>query len=541
MEEKMMKKKVLSAILVAAMTVSMVACGSGDSGSSEAGSTGTSGNGSTGTSDDGSASSGTYQLDKITMVVNGTLTATVDNGQEAFEQQWEEAVGIDLEIQQLDHSGYADAVGRMFASGEYPDVMIMSADMYAQYATTGILWDMTEAYENAEFQSRMEYPEVNESLYKNGKLYGFAPAYGNGCVTYLKKAWLDELGIDASTITTFDDYYNMLLAEKALHPDNYGVIAAGYISDEAPYTNYLPEFWQDAYPALLQDDNGTWYDGFQTDATKAAIERIAKGVADGVIDPTTLTNGTKDAREKWFSNNQDGSSLAFTYWAGSWYQTLTDNLIKNEVDSELVELAPIAEVGAYINREAPVWVIIDDQDGDDSREQAIFDAFIETMLDGGLVQTLWTYGAEGVHWSTAASDGFTINAGTENEKVYGPYEEGTFYLLPSPSDENTVWKKNAMDPALVICPLVGDYASYTDISSLAAEGNAFFTSHMKDAPTSPSSEVYTNYAGDIQTARKECIASVVNDGVSVDDAMQTYIDTVGYMVDESLADLNSAE
>jgi multiple sugar transport system substrate-binding protein/putative aldouronate transport system substrate-binding protein len=473
------------------------------------------------------------------MVVNGTLTATIDNGQEAFEEQWEAATGVDLEIQQLDHSGYADAVGRLFASGDYPDVMIMSADQYAQYATTGILWDMTEAYENAEFQSRMEYPEVNASLYKDGKLYGFAPAYGNGCVTYVKKAWLDELGIDASTIKTFDDYYNMLLAEKELHPENYGVIAAGYISDEAPYVNYLPEFWQDAYPALLQDDDGVWYDGFQTDATKAAIERIAKGVADGVIDPTTLTNGTKDAREKWFSNNQEGSSLCFTYWAGSWYQTLTDNLVNNEVDSELVELEPIEEVGAYINREAPVWVIIDDQDGDDSREQAIFDTFIATMLDGGEIQTLWTYGAEGVHWSVSADDGFTTNAGTDNEKVYGPYEEGTFHLLPSPSDENTVWKKNAMDPALVICPLVGDYASYTDISSLAAEGNAFFTSHMKDAPTSPSSEVYTNYAGDIQTARKECIAAVVNDGVSVDDAMQTYIDTVGYMVDESLADLNA--
>ena len=59
------------------------------------------------------------------------------------------------------------------------------------------------------------------------------------------------------------------------------------------------------------------------------------------------------------------------YWAGSWYQTLTDNLIKNNVDENLVELAPIAEVGAYLNREAPVWVIIDDGDGDNSREQAI--------------------------------------------------------------------------------------------------------------------------------------------------------------------------
>lgn len=534
-----MRKKALSTVLATVMAASLCACGGADTTPEDNGGSTTNNGGST-TNNGGSTTNtpSEYKLDKITMVVNGTLTATVESGQQEFEKQWEEAVGVDLEIKQLDHSGYADAVGRLFASGDMPDVMIMSADQYAQYATTGILWDMTDAYANAEFQSRMQYAAVNEGLKRGGKLYGFAPAYGNGCVTYVKKAWLDEMGINADDIKTFDDYYNMLLKEKQLHPNNYGVIAAGYISAEAPYTNYLPEFWQDAYPALLQDANGTWYDGFQTDATKKAIERIAKGVADGVIDPTTLTNGTKDAREKWFSNNQDGSALAFTYWAGSWYQTLTDNLSKNEVDSELVELAPIAEVGAYINREAPVWVIIDDQDGDNAREQAIFDKFIATMLDGGRVQTLWTYGAEDVHWSTKAEE-FTTNADNPDKAKTYTYEEGKFHLKQSPNDENTLWKKNAMDPALVICPLVGDYAGYVSISSLAAEGNAFFTSHMKDAPVSPASEVYTNYAGDIQTAKEVCIASVVNEGVSVDDAMAKYVATVGSMVQESLDDLNS--
>ena len=527
-----MKKKLVSSLLIAAMAVStFAACGdsSADSAATDSAAT------DAGTSDAAAESTGDYQLDKITMVVNGTLTATLDNGQAEFEKQWEDAVGVDLEIQQLDHSGYNDAVGRLFASGDYPDVMIMSADMYAQYATTGILWDMTSAYENSDFYSRIEYPEVNENLKKDGKLYGFAPAYGNGCVTYIKQSWLDEAGIDASTVTDFDSYYDMLKAFST--NGKYGVIAAGYISDEAPYTNYLPEFWQDAYPNILQGDDGVWYDGFQTQETKDAIVRIAQGVKDGVIDPTTLTNSTKDARESWFSNDQSSSAGCFTYWAGTWYQTLTDNLIKNEVDSDLVELAPIAEVGAYINREAPVWVIIDDMDGDDSREQAIFDKFIETMMDGGKVQMLWEYGAEGTHWSTAA-DEFTLNAGTDKEETK-TYAEGEFHCLPSPNDPNTQWKKNAMDPALVICPLEGEYANYVDASTLAAEGNEFFTSHMKDAPISPSSEAYTNYAGNIQDAKKVCIASVVNEGVDIETAMQTYIDTVGYMVDEALAELNA--
>ncbi|HIW80157.1 MAG TPA: ABC transporter substrate-binding protein [Candidatus Acetatifactor stercoripullorum] len=550
-----MKRKVLSVLLASAMVVSLAACGgeeastSGES-SSVSSAAGTEAAGTEAAGTEAAEEGSGYVLETLNMVVNGTLTATVDAGQAEFEAQWEEAVGeaighpIDLQIQQLDHSGYVDAVGRLFAGGDYPDVIIMSADMFKQYAPTGLLWDMAEAYENADFQSHLILPAINENLKDaEGHLYGFAPTYGNGCVTYVKKAWLDAVGIDASTIKTYDDYYNMLLAFHNGDPDGngvtgdtYGVVAAGFMGNEAPWVNYLPEFWQDAYPALLQDESGVWYDGFQTEETKAALLRLRQAYVDGAIDPETLTASTKIAREKWFSNDQTGSSGVFTYWAGSWYQTLTDNLIKNEVDSELVQLAPIEEVGAYLNREAPVWCIIDDGDGDDSREQAIFDAFIETMMDGGTVQTLWTYGAEDVHWSTKAET-FTTNPGTENEKVY-EYADGEFHLKQSPNDPNSVWKKNHLDPALVVCSLDNGFA---DQSDLASEGNKFFTENCVDAPMSPASETYTNESGTIYDAKLAAITSVVVEGGDVEAAMQTYVDTVGSIIDQCLTELNTAE
>lgn len=173
--------------------------------------------------------------------------------------------------------------------------------------------------------------------------------------------------------------------------DTYGVVAAGFIGTEAPWINYLPEFWQGAYPSLYQKEDGTWVDGFQEDATKEALLRMQQAYNDGAIDPESLTASTKIAREKWFSNDQMGSSGVFTYWAGTWYRTLTDNLIKNEVNEELVQLPPIQEIkdtlGGYLNREAPVWVIIDQ--GDPVHNQAVFDALLDTMLDGDTVQTLW--------------------------------------------------------------------------------------------------------------------------------------------------------
>ena len=58
------------------------------------------------------------------------------------------------------------------------------------------------------------------------------------------------------------DYLNLLVKFHEEDPDGngvagdtYGVVAAGFLGNEAPYINYLPEFWQDAYPAILQGED----------------------------------------------------------------------------------------------------------------------------------------------------------------------------------------------------------------------------------------------------------------------------------------------
>ncbi|MCM1113471.1 MAG: hypothetical protein NC399_09480 [Muribaculum sp.] len=545
-----MKKKVLALLLASTMVVSLAACGNKEGSEPSTPATDSSAEGSSSTQQ---ADPEPYNLENLKIVANGTLNLDYGQGLEEFQDQLAAGIGehighdITVEITKIDHSGYTDAVGRLFAAQDYPDVMIMSADMFKQYAPTGLLWDMADAYENSDtIQSHMGMPAINENLKdSSGALYGFAPTYGNGCVTYVKKAWMDAVGVTEADVTDWAGYYDMLLKFHNEDPDGngttgdtYGVIAAGYMGNEAPWINYMPEFWQDAYPAFLQDENGVWYDGFQTDATKAALARLAQGHADGAIDPQTLTATTKIAREAWFSNDQKGSSGAFTYWAGNWYQTLTNNLVKNEVNADLVEIKPIKEitdtVGGYLNREAPVWVIIDQ--GDEARNQAVFEAFVETMLDGDTVQTLWTYGPEGITWSMAADDGFTTNPGTDKEKVYGPYSEGEFHLLQAPGDANSVYSKNHIDPALVVAPLTNGLNAVTD---LAQTGNVFFTENCVDAPASPASDTWTEKAGDIYTAKLEVISAVVINGQDIETAIQDkYLSVVGADIETILGELN---
>ena len=205
--------------------------------------------------------------EKITIFVDGTVF-TESNAQDKFIERWEELSGIELEIIQPDHDAYYDVLQQQIASGEWPDVMILSSTYYAAYASEGVLWDMTDAWENSATKNsgRFTGDDVIEGLKIGGRLYGFADARGGGCVTYVKKAWLDAVGMEAPT--TWDEYAAMCDAFVNQDPDGdgakdtYALTAAGFIGVEAPFVNYLPEFYQDAYPSFYQNEEGVWVDGF---------------------------------------------------------------------------------------------------------------------------------------------------------------------------------------------------------------------------------------------------------------------------------------
>lgn len=547
-----MKKKVLSVLLATAMVASMAACGGNDAPAASSGAPDSSSEASS------VAEEVTYDLKQIKIMVDGTLNLTEETGLADFEKAWEEAVGgdVDLVINKPDHSSYSEALSLALAGEDKPDVVLMPAAMYSQYASFGtVLWDMTDAYENADFQSALNAKAVvNDGNYVNGRLYGMSPTAGNGCVTYVKQAWLDNLGISVDDIKTYDDFYNMLVRFSTEDPDGngvngdtYGVIAPGLISAEAPWTNYIPEFWQNAYPALMQDENLTWVDGFQSEETKAALERLQTAYQAGVIDPdtTAFAGDTKKAREKWFGNDQSGTAGCFAYWAGTWRQTLTDNLAKNGVETEVAQLNKIAEMDGFLDRKAPVWVIMNDtslsEEENNARCKAIFDKFFETMLDGGDVQILWTYGVKGLHWDNKAETVVVAPDDPEKRKET-TYEEGKFHMLPGITDNTSLYKKNHIDNILAIRDLPSEYA-VSAASDLATASSAAFYANAISAPNLPSSVTYAVQSSVITDAVNVAVNEIVRSdkpfAEAYEAAMATYHSSADATLEAVLAELNA--
>ena len=79
-----------------------------------------------------------------------STVVTETNGAAAFYEQLKTATGLDFQWTRPDHSGYYDAVANAFNSDEtMPDVVLLSSDYYALYASNGFLWNMTDAWNSS--------------------------------------------------------------------------------------------------------------------------------------------------------------------------------------------------------------------------------------------------------------------------------------------------------------------------------------------------------------------------------------------------------
>ena len=468
----------------------------------------------------------------FTVMVDGTVPRMEEWG-DKFDEQLKELTSLDFTVTRPDHNSYYDAVANsMLDASAMPDVIILSSDYLALYASQGLLWDMTDAWNNSATKASgrliADAEKIMQANYVRGvdgekALYGFVPTRGNGCCTYVKEAWATAAGYtkaDLQKQMSYDEFYTMLKKMKEAKGVDYVISAPGFYSKEAPYTNYLPEFYQNAQFTFYYDQaQGKYVDGFSAKEMKDALQRIQNAVKDGLINKESSTKTTATARNDFKSTDPKTESGVFTYWAGQWAETLRGYLKGVGLDDSIVPILPVKELGKYAERLSPSWCITSHA-AETGKAEGIFKYFLDKMLDGGDIQTLWEYGPKGYY--------------------YNVKDDGSFEFLPKKSDPKAKYSKAHLDCNLVLAGygdgkkdpgMAAQPANVTECSEMF-----FKNSQLVDSPAM--TEEVGKLIGDINTQRYTVVDKVARGEWSVDEGMKQYTDTVGSKVEAALKSLN---
>lgn len=428
---------------------------------------------------------------------------TQENGLDQFCAEYEKQTGIKLTIEKPDHAKYYEKVTLSFASEEPNDIIEMGSTYYPELASSGALWDMTEAWARSTSNCKNIVDEdYVDALRINGKLFGFPMAAGNGTITYVRQDWLDEAGLDAPK--NYDEFIEMLRAFKSRGNGAIPITAAGLLNTETPYDIYLREFYQDAIPDFYLDEaSGQYVDGFAQPAMRGAIERLAAAYQEGLIDAEIVTNKTSTCRDKL------GSGLvgAFNYWAGMWSLKLQRTM--NE--GQLAAIPPIEEANGYTER-VPTAMAMSVYAPE---KAAVFEHFLMYSHDGGEGQMLFTHGVKDLH--------YTQNA------------DGSCTALPYLTDPDNKVEKSIYAPELTITEWNDPIALDPMVSSSLAE----FRKNRVFAEVPIVNDVVSQNLADLNVVKNVVVANAVTGKTSIDEALQYYEEKGSYYANAILEELNS--
>lgn len=440
---------------------------------------------------------------QIRLAVDSSFPS-VEQGRNEIIEQFKALTGIELVIMDLDMKDEMPSV----------DVVMIGHKYYTLYAQQELLIDMTQLWEESELKASGRVREdIVASLYQDGQLFGFPVNDGNGCITYIRKDWLDALGLQVPK--NYEDYLKVLEAFTYQDPDGngkddtYGVTASGVMQDSAPYTQYLPEFWQEACPYFYQSEEGKWVDGFTEEDTYKALSRLQEAYADKIIDQEIISNNLSVCRDKFYSSKVG----VITDKAGTWSKTLEENLTLLAPEAELVAIEPIVEVESY-KRSIPSVLAIT---GDCDNAEGVFKYFIEAILDGKELQKLFTYGVEGVHY----------------EKTDSCYK-----MLPDATNEVVDYECMLIDPTRAVASWIQEDPFAPTRDERIIKSNEILVNNSVIQSDCESTDVFEEYAVEINDCKQMIVCDIIIGEMTVEEGIEKYKNEVGKLVEEVLNSLN---
>ncbi|WP_157668652.1 extracellular solute-binding protein [Lachnoclostridium phytofermentans] len=388
-----MKKRKMTALLLAVAMVAGVITGCGKGATQGTETNGTQTNGK------GEEAPLKYTL-SMSNGLNEYIMQSTDINQDKWLKDFDARYNVDVDINLLDHKRFVEEMQMMFASGKIPDVV----KCYENYTHPG----MCNAVENGVFQSLDEYLVDAEEKYPNlmrtipkeiwdynkyeGKIYGIPVVYLSETArraTYIRKDLLDKAGLEVPK--NLDETVAVLKAFKDM-----GL--------EYPYAGREKWSYTDIFFGAFGVNPTTWNLNENNELVpdiirpqmKEALTFLHMLNEEGLMDPESLTTTSSD----WLNKIYSGKVGMFDHNATQ-IASFNSSLRQNVPDGEFVLIqspeGPYGDKGAY--KYAPVLESIYF-----NKNFKYVDRFLKLLdeMCTDEAQDYLSYGIEGENWTKKA-------------------------------------------------------------------------------------------------------------------------------------------
>jgi multiple sugar transport system substrate-binding protein len=202
-------------------------------------------------------------------------------------QAWNDANEVQVELEYVPTAEYVSGtqLATAFASGQGPDIFLVSPGDFLRYSNGGALFDLTD-YIQADAQADF-LPDVIANRMVNDRIFAVPMEVEPMAMYYSRSAWDDAGLTDADIPTTWEQLLGV--AGELANDERFGVM---FETTPGYYQNFTwyPFMWQGG--GELQDASGA--SAFNSEATIQALTFWQTSIRNGVAPRDILGSGGAD-------------------------------------------------------------------------------------------------------------------------------------------------------------------------------------------------------------------------------------------------------
>lgn len=234
----------------------------------------------------------------------------------AFNQKLEELTGLKINIEKPAEDYNTVVLQKLSNGGEGLDLIYFNQDQLNDLVEQGALLDITEYIKNSKVLSDPEViPQTEwDNITIDGKLYAGFNKKEIHRVVNLNQALLNKYKIEPLSEETLDGYYKLFkdMKEKITDIDNfypYNAVISSLFDLQPWFAS------QNIKTGIVMNEAGKRTAPIASQEAKPVWEWLRKLYQEELMDPSSLTDTTKELREK-FGANQTGVVVDWAAWTG---------------------------------------------------------------------------------------------------------------------------------------------------------------------------------------------------------------------------------